>query len=135
MSESDLSIQKFINACYSTVFKAVGLQMYNTDGWMYGASGLASPLLNMVMVSHEKKVDTKDALEKIFQFFEKRKLPHSWWVDAAHEPADLKLLLEKKGKNLIGDFPGMILTLKGAKPPIASDLSIGQVYSEHDFYK
>src|SRR5581483_4222760 len=69
----------------------------------------------------------------IFQYFQGRKLPHSWWTEISSEPSSLKMALEKKGLHLAGIFPSMAVDYVYCQPTDKpNDLSIEMVLNEQD---
>lgn len=110
---------QFVDHCNVTLYQSLDLEVYEENGCFYAKSGADSPLLNGVVKCSLDNDQAKATVEKVVQFFEEKKLSHSWWV--ADEPPALAEALQKKGFEVIGDFPGMFLDLDKVQKPASSD--------------
>jgi GNAT superfamily N-acetyltransferase len=91
-------------------------------------TGVASPWLNGVVASR-----TSFSLEAVVDYFAKRKLPFSWWMDLSEEPANFAEEMAKFGAECHGIFDGMILDLdKQTIPKGTAPLAIRRVLTDED---
>lgn len=112
-----LSNLAFVKETTSNLYKNLNLSVCTLLGTTYCKSGLASPLMNGTVGCNTDDCHVDEVVEKVFQYFQDNKLPHSWWTETLTEPLKLKFSLEKRGLSLIGEFPGMLLLMGEITPP------------------
>jgi predicted RNA-binding protein with PUA-like domain len=90
-----------MNQCSLSTSLALSIDIQSQDIFFLVSSKIKDPFLNgVVYISSEKKPDVENSINKIIQYFEKEKTPHSWWIEKDKEPCFLKESLEKRGLKL-----------------------------------
>lgn len=121
-SSSPLPLKDFVADCNLRWFRAYGFPLREERGCVYGDSGLPFAWTNAVVRCSVEEETVEAAVEDVFAYFERRKLPHSWFFEASSVSSLLKTALEGRGMVFQGEHPGMILTLserERSTPPVA----------------
>ena len=133
---SQLSTFEFVSEYFTSLYDNLNIPLHNLTSCYYGELGLSSPLLNGVVRCTTNEIDLKATVDTIFNYFQKRNLPHSWWTEISIEPLGLKKLLETNGLHLMEEkFPGMMLDIASVtqQNPSSVDLDITIVSNEREF--
>lgn len=119
-----------INNCCEKLYEKLGLEIHKKDGFTYSQTYLQSPFLNGVMGCGQSQ-DLENSYQEIHSHYQKLSLPYTWWVEDSPSNKELQSLLEKKGCQLLGVFPGMAHPLDHV--PTQFKNNIHRAYSENDF--
>lgn len=135
MIDSKKYFLDYVNDCCPSLYRAMGLAIKEQSGCLFAVSGMQASLLNAVIHCSTKNPQVEAAVERVIQYFTDRKLPHSWWVEVATEPSQLKEALEKKGLGLLGTYPGMIVNMVDMRiPKTPNNLEIEKVIDQEKFH-
>lgn len=106
------------NSCMLRLFSVYPRAEYRPTSqyWLF-KSGLKISMLNRVMQTSLKPIETDQAISDVKQFFEPEHLPFTWQVDPWDKPRDLAERLEEAGFRR-DETPGMAVKIDELVEPV-----------------